>query len=252
MSSESLGWMLVVVCSSATCKPYAVPLLGKPHRREKSPPVPAPGERLQAGKGPGGAEQPSGAPRGLPAAAAPSGPGAMRGPCSVPAPAAAAPFRPRHRVPRRDIAPRSIDRSRCSSGPFVRGGVSEPGRTGWGSASSSAGCWPSFQRRGGGCRCCPDSRVFPSPFGSERMSRSPTQIPGVAWQSQRWGYRWAQGSARVCRSSVPAVPLSLPKQPSEPWAERSSCGLQPFPGHLGSGPVFRLTRWALSFSPGRW
>lgn len=66
--------MLVLVCSSATCKPYAVPLLGKPHRREKPPPVPAPGDRLGSRQGVRAERSsPRGVPRGLPAAAAPPG-----------------------------------------------------------------------------------------------------------------------------------------------------------------------------------
>lgn len=79
-------------------------------------------------------------------------------------------------------------RSPCSPRLFVRGrrglgwSPSQAGRAGGAPVpqlgvepASSAGVGAALSRR------CPDSCRIPSRFGCERMSRSPAQIPGVAW-----------------------------------------------------------------------
>lgn len=181
--------MLVLVCSSATCKPYAVPLLGKPHRREKPPLSPLPGNGSAPGRVRAEPSSPRGAPRGLPASAAPSttgGDAPHRHPrlpphfgtgVASPAGAAKSPFR----------AP---TRSPCSPRPFVRGpegpGVGSQSRAGRAGAAPvpqldvepvPAAVQGLLSAGAAVCRCCSDSCLFPSSFGSETTSQSPTQIP---------------------------------------------------------------------------
>lgn len=172
------------MCSSATCKPYAVLPLGKTPQPGEAAPVPAPGARLQAGCGRSGAAL--GEPRGV---CRPRQRRPAPGRCGGDAP---------HRHPRLPLHFGTGVESPAKSPSENRTLILTPappgplfgGRRGleWGLRAEQDGLgqrqflsWMlnQFQCRCGGCclQVLPRLCLLPSSFGSERTSQSPTQIP---------------------------------------------------------------------------
>lgn len=211
--------MLVLVCSTTTCKPYAVPhWSGKPHCREKPGlPVPTATERLGPKRHglqghPGGAGEPSGSP-------APPGPARstpFRGfwrpengaqPRSRCPAAALRPLRDSshsHRGPilSRPLVPRGSSKNRPPRPSAVRGApprgrapAVRPGLGGWGRGSPG----------GGGDRFC-DSR--------SRPARRAVPPPG----QEGWGRARRAGFAGV----APGPLFGVGGAPWPPWDSSGS------------------------------